>query len=228
VRASPSEDQGLDWSPDGRWIALHSHANGLDDVWLQPADGSAPARPITKGGIETGWPRWSPDGKWIAYSTEIFANGLLHGVAFIVGVNQADGVVTEAARRIPIDGVEGDIDAVEWLTADSLVLLAGQGNRRAIYVASRDGGPARAVHRFTSEQHFSGIGVATKGRWVAFIAPGPDGHFQVFRVPLAGGTPQQLTTDPTDKTQPSVSHDGASVAFTVFSYHMQFWLIESP
>jgi Tol biopolymer transport system component len=228
VRASPSEDQGLDWSPDGRWIALHSHENGLDDVWLQPADGSAPARPITKGGYETGWPRWSPDGKWVAYSTEVFdANGLVHGVAFVVGVNQM-GVVTEQARRIPIDGVDGDIDAVEWLTADSLVLLAGLANRKAIYVASRDGGPARTVHRFTSEQHFSGVGVSTKGRWVAFVAPGPDGHFQVFRVPLAGGTPQQVTTDPTDKTQPSVSHDGVSIAFTVFSYQMKFWLMESP
>jgi Tol biopolymer transport system component len=228
VRASPSEDQGLDWSPNGRWIALHSHENGLDDVWLQSADGSSPARPITRGGYETGWPRWSPDGKWVAYSTEIFANGLVHGVAFVIGVNQTDGVVTQPARRIPIDGVDGDIDAVEWVTADTLVVLAGQGNRKTIYIASRDGGPARVVHRFTSEQQFSGLGLATQGRWVAFIALGSDGHFQVFRVPLAGGTPQQLTSDPTDKTQPSVSHDGASVAFTVFLYQMQFWLIESP
>ena len=229
VRASPSEDQGLDWSPDGRWIALHSHANGVDDVWLQPADGSAPARPITRGGYETGWPRWSPDGKWIAYGTEIFdAKGLLHGVAFVVGVNQTSGAVTDSARQVPIDGVDGDIDAVEWQTADSLVVLAGHGDQRTIYVAARNGGPARAVHRFTSEQHFSGLGVSTKGRWAAFIAPGPDGHFQVFRVPLAGGAPQQVTSDPTDKTQPSVSHDGASIAFTVFSYQMKFWLIESP
>jgi len=228
VRASPSEDQGLDWSPDGRWIALHSHANGLDDVWMQPADGSAAARPITKGGIETGWPRWSPDGKWIAYSTEMFDANRLHGVAFLVGVNQATGDVTQPARRIPVVGVDGDVDAVEWLTADTLVLLAGQGDHRAIYTASRDGGTARVIHRFTSEQQFSGLGVSTTGRWVAFVAPGADGHFQVFRVPIAGGAPKQVTTDPTDKTQPSVSHDGASIAFTVFSYQMQFWLIESP
>ena len=69
VRASSSEDQGLDWSPNGHWIVLHSHANGLDDVWIQPANGSAPAKAISRGGFETGWPRWSPDGRWIAYST---------------------------------------------------------------------------------------------------------------------------------------------------------------
>src|SRR4029079_17567791 len=46
VRASPSEDQGLDWSPNGHWIVLHSHANGLGDVWVQRADGSAPAHSL--------------------------------------------------------------------------------------------------------------------------------------------------------------------------------------
>jgi Tol biopolymer transport system component len=226
VRDSPSEDQGLDWSPDGRWIALHSHADGLDDVWLQPADGSAPARAITRGGIETGWPRWSPDGRWIAYSTEVFERRQLRGLAFTVGVNPTNGTVTRTAQPVPLTGVAGDIEAVEWLSADSLVLLARDLDRQAIYVAPRDGGIARLVHRFTSEQIFSGLGVAPAARWAAFVAPAADGHFQVFRVPLAGGTPTQLTTDPTDKTQPSVSHDGASVAFTVFSYQMHFWRID--
>jgi len=58
------------------------------------------------------------------------------------------------------------------------------------------------------------------------IAPATDGHLQVFRVPVAGGTPTQLTADPTDKTQPAVSRDGTRVAFTVFSYRMQFWVTE--
>ena len=62
--------------------------------------------------------------------------------------------------------------------------------------------------------------------WVAFIAPASDGHLQVFRVSARGGTPTQVTFDPTDKTQPAVSRDGARIAFTVFSYRMQFWVIE--
>ena len=82
------------------------------------------------------------------------------------------------------------------------------------------------MHRFTSEQKYSGLGVSPDFPWVAFIAPASDGHFQVFRIPVAGGTPTQVTFDPTDKTQPAVSRDGTSIAFTVFSYQMQFWLIE--
>jgi Tol biopolymer transport system component len=227
IRASSSEDQGLDWSPDGRWIVLHSHFGGTDDVWLQPADGSAAARRISAGGYETGWPRWSPDGKWIAFSTEITEGQRRRGVASMLGVNAATAEVTRAAQHVPITGVAGDISSVEWLTADSIVVLAMEGlDRQTIYVAAREGGAARAVHHFSSPQRFSGLGVSTAGRWTAYVAPASDGFFQVFRVPLAGGAPMQITTDPTDKTQPSVSHDGASIAFTVFSYQMQFWVID--
>ena len=228
IRASSSEDQGLDWSPNGHWIVLHSHANGLDDVWIQPADGSAPAHSITKGGYETGWPRWSPSGAWIAYGTEVPEGTRLRGVLFTVGVDSATGRVTREARRVPIDGLRGDVDQVEWSpNSDSLVFSVTEGlDARAIYVVGREGGAARLVHRFTSDQQFSGIGVSPDFRWVAFIAPATDGHLQVFRVPVAGGTPTQLTSDPTDKTQPAVSRDGTRVAFTVFSYRMQFWVTE--
>jgi len=228
IRASASEDQGLDWSPNGKWIVLHSHANGLDDVWIQPADGSAPAKSITAGGTETGWPRWSPDGAWIAYGTEVRDGGRLRGVLFTVGIDSATGTVTREARRVAIDGVRGDIDQVEWASgSDSIVFSAAEGHdQRAIYVVARDGGPARLVHRFTSEQQFSGIGVAPGFRWVAFIAPANDGHMQVFRVSARGGTASQVTFDPSDKAQPAVSRDGSRIAFTVFSYRMQFWVIE--
>ena len=228
IRASSSEDQGLDWSPNGKWIVLHSHANGLDDVWIQPADGSAPAKSITTGGTETGWPRWSPDGTWIAYGTEVPDGSRLRGVLFTVGIDSSSGAVTREARRVPIDGVRGDIDQVEWAPgSDSIVFTAAEAHdRRAIYVVARDGGPARLIHRFASEQQFSGVGVSPDFKWVAFIAPANDGHFQVFRVSSTGGTPMQVTFDPTDKTQPAVSRDGTRIAFTVFSYRMQFWVIE--
>jgi Tol biopolymer transport system component len=227
IRASTSEDQGLDWSPDGRWIVFHSHAGPSDDVWLQPADGSSPARQITRGGYETGWPRWSPDGRWIAYSTQIRDGPRMRGAPFILGVNAATGEITSEAERVPLSGITGDIEEIEWLSADSVVILAVEGlDRQAIYVAARAGGPARLVHRFTSEQRFAGLGVARAALWAAYIAPAPDGHFQVFRVPLAGGAPTQVTTDPTDKTQPSVSHDGSRIAFTVYFYETQFWVID--
>jgi Tol biopolymer transport system component len=228
IRASSAEDQSLDWSPDGRWIVLHSHADGLDDVWLMPADGSAPAHPITRGGHETGWPRWSPDGRWIAYGTEVREGGRWRGVAYLLGIDASTGKVTREAGRVPLEGITGDVDQVVWAgSADSLAFDVAEGlDRRAIYAVAREGGRPRLVHRFRSEQRYSGIGVSPDFRWVAFIAPAPDGHFQVYRVPTSGGVPKQVTTDPSDKTQPAVSPDGRSIALTVVSYSTQFWLLE--
>ena len=59
IAQTESEDQAMDWSPNGQWIVLHSHREDSDDVWLRPRDGSSPDRRITflGRGAEVGWPR---------------------------------------------------------------------------------------------------------------------------------------------------------------------------
>ena len=42
-------------------------------------------------------------------------------------------------------------------------------------------------------------------------------------MPVAGGTPVQVTTDRSNKTQPAWSPDGRQIAFTVWNYDAQFW-----
>lgn len=231
VQASPSEDQGMSWSPNGRWIVFHSHQQHTDDIWLEPADGSAPPRQISTGGYETGWPRWSRDGRWISFMTEQQGPQGLHGRLFVIPVDEETGI-TQPAQPVLLDGVVGDVEHAEWMPDGEHLVVSTAGparSGRAIYLVSRarSRGPARRIHQFTSEQRYSGVAVSPDGASVAFVAPAPDGVFQLFTVPISGGAARQLTRDPVDKTQPAWSPDGKWIAYTRWEYRVDF-LVEAP
>jgi Tol biopolymer transport system component len=225
VHASVSEDQSLCWSPNGRWLAFHSHKDASDDIWLRPVGGASPPRRVSflGRGAEAGWPRWSPDGRWLLFdgASRSTHQSMLH----LIGVDQESGQVTAEAREIPVRGIDAEVSHGEWLPDSAhLVVLGDEGpGKRVIFVVARDGGEARVVHRFASEHGTAGLAVSPDGGEAGFVAPASDGFFQVFRLPLAGGAPVQVTTDPSHKTQPAWSPDGRSIAFTVWSYEAQFW-----
>ncbi len=225
IADSDSEDQAMAWSPNGRWIAFHSHREMSDDVWLRPADGRQPDRRITRlgRGAEVGWPRWSPDGRTVLLDG---ANRQGRSVAYTIGVDQDSGDVTSELQEIATPGVAGDVMHAEWLPDGrriAAVVKEGPG-RHALMVVPLAGGEATVVHRVESEHDFPGLTVSPDGAWLGFVGPAADGYYQVFRVPVGGGRVELLTTDPTHKTQPAWSPDGR-LAFTVWSYTAQFWTI---
>ena len=227
VRSSYSEDQAMHWSPNGRWIAFHTHEES-DDIWLMAADGSGEPRMISEGGNETGWARWSPDGRWIVFpSYRADATGARRAHLFVIGIDQVTGEVTQPQRAVPIDGLDADIIHGEWADQGETLVFetASAIGEKAVWRVPRDGGAPARIHSYGSDQVHSGISVSPDSRWIAFVDRAPDGFFQIFRVPMTSGAAEQLTADPTHKTQPAFGPRGERIAFTVFDYRVHFWRV---
>lgn len=234
VRDSYSEDQGMHWSPNGRWIAYHSHVDDTDDIYVVAAgDSSAAPRMISSGGRETGWPRWSPDGGWIAFPTYVHApSGARRSVLHLIPADQETGA-TQPQRRLAMGEFGHDALQAEWMPdSRRLVFEAAEGaGRKALYWAPTEGATPTRFHEWESDQVHSGIAVSPDGAWIAYVGRGRNGFFQIHRVPFGGGRAEQLTMDPSHKTQPAYDPAGARLAYAVFEYEARFWMLtgdESP
>src|SRR5436190_2224997 len=66
-RLTTNGGASLDWSPDGRSLALVRYVGDAVALVVQPLRGT---RRVLAWGSSFASPRWSPDGRWIAYSTD--------------------------------------------------------------------------------------------------------------------------------------------------------------
>jgi Tol biopolymer transport system component len=211
-----SEPSTLSWSPDGTRIAFSSGNSGYlyillnagpSSVWTVDLAGGEPLRVTEDANLDIS-PVWAPDGKSLLFVSDRGGGRDIY--------------------RISI-GAEGDpLSDPERLTTglDVLTIASSKDGRSLAYsvATSRQNiwslpvpseGPvsvreARPVT--TGNQYIEGVDVSADGKWLVFDS-NRSGNQDLFKMPVSGGEPVQLTTDPSMDCCPSWSPDGKEIAF---------------
>lgn len=211
-------DRNPAWSPDGKWIAFESTRSGETQLWLISPTGGEPKQFTT---LSTGASQavWSPDGTLLAYISEVFPE--FSGKPFA----ESDGLNAKKLKEL----AEGKIKAKIFTRLlyrhwDSWV----EGKRQHLFVQPLAGGEPRNITPGdrdavpTSSTFSAGIDFAFSpdGKEIAYTAtPVPiheeawNTNHDIFIIPLAGGTPRQLTTNPAADGYPQYSPDGKYIAY---------------
>ena len=115
-------------------------------VWTAPADGSAPARPITAGEHRDGLGRWSPDGSTLAFVSHRDGDG---SELYALGVHGGE------ARRLA--QLAEEIDELEWSPDGRWLAFGARQRDEAHYGPERDADrPPRRLHHLG--WRFDGVG----------------------------------------------------------------------
>ncbi len=206
-----------DWSPKGDRIAcvvgniasvLPSGTFGNiapSSVVLIPAAGGAVTEVTELAGLNQS-PVWSPDGR------QLYFISTRQGPRDIYVVDIADdGQVRGEPQRMST-GLGAQSIA---FSADRLVYVSYTARANLWSLPIPNAGPvdtsnARAMTN--GNQVIESIRVSRDGQWLLYDSS-LHLNADVFRIPLAGGTAERLTTDPSDDFAPDLSPDGREVAY---------------
>ncbi|MGK3961645.1 protein kinase [Sorangium sp. So ce118] len=176
---------GIDWSPDGRHIALSMSPDGRSprDIRVFSLDDALQGRELVVGPADDRYPRFSRDGRWLAYTSDEA------GVRQVYVVSFPDGRVK---RQIsPREGTEP-----AWAPDGARIYYRAEGKLYAAPVSPVDArpvGPPVAIHDRPfgqADPDLQSYTVAPDGR-ILLVAPAPP-RTQVTHMRVMLGWDQRL------------------------------------
>lgn len=212
--ATPREDYTAEWSPDGRWIATHSHVDGADDLFVRSADADRPAlvrlsefgEPAEGGGGD-----WHPDGDRLVFGAAPRGRGGLYEVR----IDRASGAPLAPPRRLALGQLEATLLLGRYAPdGRALAVWARHPDGSAgVYVASQSGDSLSLLARLADpRESYSTPEWSADGSWIYFVASDSAGRWQLHGVPRTGGAVVRLTDDPVGLIHPRRQRAGNTVA----------------
>jgi dipeptidyl aminopeptidase/acylaminoacyl peptidase len=198
-------------SPDGLQVAfvrvtVNDKKDGYEtELWIVPADGSAPARPFTSGPRDT-FPRWSPDGRWVAF---VRAAGRPDEKRPQLHLISAEGGESYPATDLP-----RGISAPAWSPDGKTIAFLSETNDKDLEKKNRRGEAGE-------EERESDVRVINRAVYrlngTGYTDPDRPTHVWAVEVPAPGADlpePRQLTRGELSERDPAWSRDGALVYFS--------------
>ena len=178
----PAWDYSPTWSPSGQSVAFISERDGDPEVFVQNINEST-ALQLTFNEQMERLPAWSPDGKYIAFAA------VRNGVEKIYRI-RPDGTDEQLLTPHPIQGT-----APAWAPDSQQLAFVGwdEQNRAGIYIIGPKVEDLRLLYQ--SNTWLGSLDWSADGKWLTFTA-WQDGNHELYALPIAGGVPIRLTTDP--------------------------------
>jgi dipeptidyl aminopeptidase/acylaminoacyl peptidase len=214
----PSFDGNASWSPDGTMIAFESARSGSTQIWILRLKGGEPRQFTT---LSTGASQavWAPDGTSIAFVSEVFPE--YSGKPF----NESDALNKKRLDLLDTGKVKAKIMTqllyrhwdrwVNGMRKHIFVQPLGGGEPRDITPGDRDAVPTSSTFSAGVDYAFSPDG--TELAYTASPVPAREEawrtNYDILSVPVAGGTPTLITSNPAADGCPRYSPDGRYLAY---------------
>jgi Tol biopolymer transport system component len=225
IVAGYHEDFTPAFSPDGRWIAFHSHRSATpvpfyespgstDDVYLRlAADNSAPEIRLTDFGWETGPAFWSPDGKKLMFSSWVKGGAPGIDKIWVLSLDPSSGRVL-SRDLFPLPAQIRSAQWTAWSPNGNEVAIEDNegGEKRSLWIVRTDGSQPQKLVDYRSTT-YGGVDWMPDGKTIVFSGLSGD-RMQIFSIARLGGASKQLTRDSGNLFHPKVSPDGRWIACT--------------
>ncbi len=211
LTSSPLPEVYARFTPDGASVLYHTWSSAPDRIWRVPLAGGAPVAVTPARDEDDAYADVSPDGRWIAFArteqeiTRVYVAPLAGGAA---------RRLTDLPSTLPRWSPDGR----------TIAFSANRGYAGGVFVIGADGTGMRRLSETGGWPVWW-----PDGRRIAFQGMGPDGHEEIFEIPLGGGAPKPLdvlrfrgTNNPFD-----ISSDGRLLATTnCLDISSEIWLLE--